>query len=499
MQSKKKNSLLEDLIFMVLIHFLLFFIYIFASTNYLNGNDASTDLLTNIMKDFKDGSKRFYDRLIVTQYEPNYPKISRIHYFPTYATEKEMAKHDRYLVHGVLYTELLNDEYLEDHWYDPDKSIIENSDFLEFKELKRRKVCINIMIRNGPLPYINALIMTLMKSHESDEELNTKLGAGHRLLSYTRLNILDTERYDRNYDDIRLKVMNLPFINLHSVQGKMSQNYVLKQFHSKRLNKIKDYIASAKLCIESDLPWCLMMEEFTVVPIDFLESLKHFVIAPLESYAKAHAYENDDPIGSFMSVLTLFSAYKETEQSVIEIHDVEYSKEKYETDRGKLNSERHNLNMDKLRREYEMYSIPNIASESIRGGFGAAMLFPLSTIKKEVLPMLESLKKDERNRVIMLKLGTKNDSEDVFDLEYEISVYTKRKRYRLEPSLVNRIGFYDDGFTQNDGREERTQQLGIENWWTDPRFVFEAGEYSEDREEWCSEEAYQDARECRDI
>jgi hypothetical protein len=223
------------------------------------------------------------------------------------------------------------------------------------------------------------------------------------------------------------------------------------------------------------------------------------VIAPLESYAKAHAYENDDPIGSFMSVLTLFSAYKETEQSVIEIHDVEYSKEKYETDRGKLNSERHNLNMDKLRREYEMYSIPNIASESIRGGFGAAMLFPLSTIKKEVLPMLESLKKDERNRVIMLKLGTKNDSEDVFDLEYEISVYTKRKRYRLEPSLVNRIGFYDDGFTQNDGREERTQQLGIENWWTDPRFVFEAGEYSEDREEWCSEEAYQDARECRDI
>jgi hypothetical protein len=242
-----------------------------------------------------------------------------------------------------------------------------------------------------------------------------------------------------------------------------------------------------------------MMEEFTVVPIDFLESLKHFVIAPLETYAKSHEYENEDPIGSFMSVLTLFSAYKEAEQSVIEIHDVKYSKEKYELDRGKLNSERHNLNMGELNREYEMYSIPNIASESVRGGFGAAMLFPLSTIKKDVLPMLELLKKDERKHVIMSKLGNKSDLDDIFDLEHEISKYTKRKRYRLEPSLVNRIGFYDDGFVQNGSHVERKQQLGIENWWTDPRFIFEAGEYREDREEWCSEEEYQDASECKDI
>lgn len=495
MQSKNRKSLLEDVILMVFIHFILFFIYIFASTNYLSGNYSNNDLLTDIMKDFKDGSKHLYEKLLVTRYEPNYPKISRIHYFPTYATEKEMAKHDRYLVHGILYTELLNDDYIAEHWYDPDKTIVEDRDFPEFEELEQRKVCINIMMRNGPLPYINALIMTLMKSHDSDEELNTKLGAGHRLLSYTQLNILDTERYDRNYDDIRIKVMNLPFIKLHSVP----KNFILNKFHNKRMNKINDYITSAKVCIESDLPWCLMLEEFTVVPIDFLESLKQFVIAPLETYAKSHAYENEDPVASLMSVLTLFSAYKEAEQSVIEIHDVKYSSEKYETDRGKLNSERHNLKMDELQREYEMYSIPNLASESVRGGFGAAMLFPLSTMKKDVLPMLELLKKQERNRLMLPNLGAKDDFEDVFDLEYEISVYTKQKRYRLEPSLVNRIGFYDDGFAPSGNRDKSKQQIGIENWWTDPRFVFEAGEYSEDREEWCSEEEYQDASECSDI
>jgi hypothetical protein len=47
---------------------------------------------------------------------------------------------------------------------------------------------------------------------------------------------------------------------------------------------------------------------------------------------------------------------------------------------------------------------------------------------------------------------------------------------------VNRIGFYDDEF---DSRHREENDLGITNWLTDPRFLFEAGPYREGSREYC--------------
>lgn len=492
---RRRKGILEDLVIMVFIHGFLVFIYTVTSTHY-NNNLSNHHGLIGLIKEFSSKSKYLSEKIFATTFEPNYPKITRVHYFPTFGTEKEMAKHDRYLVHGMLYSELLDKEYLDFHWYNPDETQIKEREFPVFEELEQRKVCINILMKNRPLPYINSLIMTLMMSHTMDEAIDSVLGAGHRLLSYVKINILDTEKQNDDYDDLRLKVMNLPFVQMHSVQSNKSLLSILP-LQSRRLDKIEDYIASSKVCIQSNLPWCLMMEEFTVVPIHFLRSLKRFVIAPLESYARTHMHEDDDAVRSLMSVLTLFSTYNEADNDVMKIHDINYSMDKYHKDRGMINSERRSIKAGESLREYEMYSIPNDTSGDVRGGFGSAMLFSLSIIQKDVLPMLESLKKKERKRLMMSNMGVNIiDAQGEFDLEYEIHKYTKRTRYRIEPSLVNRIGFYDDVFAEDNDQPRRL--LGITNWFTDPRFVFDAGEYWEGRKEWCSEEKYKNAPECKD-
>ena len=80
-------------------------------------------------------------------------------------------------------------------------------------------MCVNsITVKNREIPYINALIMSIMGSHELGEQnksLNTKIPFGNRLLSYIKLNLLDAER-----DGILMTMMisglksfNCPFWN----------------------------------------------------------------------------------------------------------------------------------------------------------------------------------------------------------------------------------------------------------------------------------------------
>lgn len=106
-----------------------------------------------------------------------------------------------------------------------------------------------------------------------------------------------------------------------------------------------------------------------------------------------------------------------------------------------------------------------------------------------------------------MKKKKKKDCDDTyFDLEMEFIKYTSGTKYIIEPSLINRIGFYDEDFyhhnnhyyhgdednnnnkNDNDFHEyddEYDERLGITNWLTDPRFLFEPGEYWEGKEMFC--------------
>ena len=494
---------------MIVLHFSIFFIYtIKCSPDETHGIQNQLQLQIHKFKhSYSDVNNYDSDRNInnkedriidpsnnqrgVRKYEPNYPQQTRIHNFPTYASQQETAKHDRYIIHGIMYTEMLSKEYLKKHWVIPDTS----KNYAPWKF--QRKVCININMKNRSIPYINSLLMTLMSSHSDGEKpgnMHKWVNGGARLLAFADLNLLDTERNDRNYDDLRRKIMDLDFLHLHRVMGSSGFFYV----RSRRLEQIENALASAIICVGSGLPWCLMMEEFTVVPKNFLDSLKRFVIAPLESYITTHRFEDGDSeripmndgeiIKHKMSGISLFSAYNSDAGDLMKIQDVKYSRSKYQDDRAKLDSERKSLDLEKYSYQYEMYPIYENDKNGADGGYDSAMLFHSSMVKNDMIPMLEDLLAAEKQKSSKFRFTTSNHRSneenpiDRLDLEKEFSIYTNVKRYRVEPSLVNRIGFYDEQF---DSGHRKEADLGITNWLTDPRFLFEPGPYSEGSDEYC--------------
>jgi hypothetical protein len=557
---------LMDIFLMALIHCLLFFIYAHHhSHSYYSrllparhdDTTATNDFLRQQLDRFKKGrshdnnnnnnnknndSNNNNDKINnnhIIHYEPNYPKLTRLHEFPTAASEKEMAKHDRYMIHSILYTEMLSQEYLYKHWKLPDNR--KRGGPWRFE----KKVCMTVRInnnnnnnkkqKNGKLPYVHALIMSLMGGHvqgEYREGLNKIVPAGHRLLSFVDLNLLRvdgrtqdgkeedlSDNDEDDEDDIQKKVWNLNFVKVHDIQhrhgyGKTTTTTTARtNYNSRKLEKIIQILESARICVESELPWCLVMEEYTVVSIEFLNSLKRFVISPLESFAASHRTDATESDGEVfrrkkkMSVISLFSAYNTETASVMRVHDVEYSRNQYERDRGKINSERKALGLEEYQFQYEMYPIVEKGTSSnggggggddddnsLKGGFDTAMLFHTSMVQSDLIPMLERMKRQEERRIAMerfkgffgLSHGGQGVVEQPLDIEREFSLYTGIKRYRVEPSLVNRIGFYDPDFIWN-GNDEfvQTSKLGITNWLTDPRFVFEPGEYYEGIDEYC--------------
>jgi hypothetical protein len=116
------------------------------------------------------------------------------------------------------------------------------------------------------------------------------------------------------------------------------------------------------------------------------------------------------------------------------------------------------------------------------------MLFHSSMVQNELIPMLQQLESAENARIVGGWFRSDQKDEvgvDSLDLEREFSLYTGIQRQRVEPSLVNRIGFYDQDFGGWQRGTSEKDRIGITNWLTDPRFLFEAGAFYEGREEFC--------------
>ena len=83
----------------------------------------------------------------------------------------------------------------------------------------------------------------------------------------------------------------------------------------------------------------------------------------------------------------------------------------------------------------------------------------------------------------MIIQKNQNHPTTYFDLERESALYMGVQRFRTEPSLVNRIGFYDEYYPGSWNNKDSTttnsydETKGITNWLTDQRYLFDAGSY----------------------
>ena len=180
-------------------------------------------------------------------------------------------------------------------------------------------------------------------------------------------------------------------------------------------------------------------------------------------------------------------------------HNVEYSQETYNRDRAKHDSERFTMKREhKHHDDYEFKPVPKGED-----GTNVAMLFTNHVTTTQLIPMLEELYKAEGNELLVKAIFRRKgdyteeskppeETYAYFHLERELALYMGVPRFRTEPSLVNRIlGFYDEYYPGSWNNKDSTttnsydDTIGITNWLTDPRFLFDAGSYWDDSVEYC--------------
>lgn len=324
-----------------------------------------------------------------------------------------------------------------------------------------------------------------MGSHNTGDDLfpaykRGRGSGGHQVLSYAQVHIVDTELHDLPYDEARQIIQSLPFVETHSIRETSLDFW--SGLTSRRLETIYQYLVAARVCQTSGLDWCLMMEEYTIVPMNFALKLKQFVTAPWQTYSHVHGKDGEsskEVLARSFSSISLFSSFNQDSNDPMMPHNIEYSQGRYMYDRAKLNSERYTLDLPAHHDTYQMKPV-------LKGddGANAAMLFTNHVTTTQLIPMLEKLYEAERFKLTGDYSGKSVMS---FDLEKELALYMEVPRFRTEPSLVNRIGLYDEYYPgSSDNRDSSYKQtIGITNWLTDPRFVFDAGRYWDDSVEYC--------------
>lgn len=318
-------------------------------------------------------------------YEPGYPVRNTVNDFKTQAVAEEIHKHDRLVVDGMAYMRDLSMEDMEKFRPKPE-------------QIHKRKLCINIAACNRRIPYIDTAMMTLMTG-QSPERLNT----------YAQVNLLNTERRREymHFDRMRNHLAKLPFVEIYNFSA-IDEPHAEYSF---RVQFLLDIIHGLKICLESGLKWCLMMEEDAVFPRNFIDDLDKFVIQPMET-------KRDE-----ISVISLYAYYNQVWLGPKRLVLPEYSRYDYKTDRAMGNMERKSKNLPR-------YS-PFFQVKPVDYPYGTvALLYPIETVEK-LIPYLEKQSKKPTT-----------DADVMINKNINFPAFMEKPRLQVEPSLINHIGFY---------------------------------------------------------
>ncbi len=379
--------------------------------------------------------------------EPGYPKNTHLVDYSTSATEKEIERHDRFLVQGMQYMS----SYLKSSASEINtrRKIIsddnkEGSTHTENNNSGKanHKVCLNIYLCNRRIPYINSLFMTLTSFSNKRSEQD--------FLQNAQVHLLNTEKRPGRTDFAYLKnrLSQLHFI--HNVHNITYPDEIYSQITDRELDFretfISDTISGLKICVQSGLPYCVMMEEDAVVPVDFMTLLLEQVIQPLE---KQGALNPKDGTGS-ISVVSLYSYYNLVFFGPHRLHYQRYSKNKYQDDRAKMNIERWGWNMLPYQPQF------HVKEKEYKYGT-VAMLYT----RQSAITLVKYLQNVGVNPI--------HNADEFINAEEYFPTVMGVKRKHVTPSLVNHIGYYSERMAHVKARGMFSQLN------TDSRFMYDAG------------------------
>jgi GR25 family glycosyltransferase involved in LPS biosynthesis len=382
--------------------------------------------------------------------EPGYPKDTHFVDYSTSATENEIEKHDRLLVQGfhTMTTHFKSRHFLSRTSTSTSvhDSKTKSSSDSNSSNSSNPTVCLNLYLCNRRIPYINSLFMTMM-SYSNDKSKQD-------FLNHAQVHLLNTEKRPNrmNFPYLTNYLSKLPFV--HSVHNITYADEIYANITDRELDFretfISDTISGLKICIHSGLPYCVMMEEDAVVPVDFMTLLMEQVIKPLERQGILNAKDGTSNETGSVSVLSLYSYYNLVFFGPHRLHYARYSKNKYQQDKAKINIERWSLGMPPYQAQYK------VTEKDYKYGTVAMFYTRQSAIK-----LVEYLQGVGVNPI-------RNADEFINSNEY-FPTTMGEKRKHVTPSLVNHIGYYSERMSHVKARGMFSQLN------TDSRFMYDAG------------------------
>ena len=209
---------------------------------------------------------------------------------------------------------------------------------------------------------------------------------------------------------------------------------------------ISDQLSGLNICIDSNLPYCLMMEEDAVVPVDFVETLLEQVIEPLE----LDGVLNGDSGKGEISLISLYAYHNLVFFGDARLHYASYSRGAYNEERSKSNTEREAEGLPPYQAKYK------VKNEDYMYGT-VAMLYT----RESALKLVTYLR--------MVGVDPHHNADEFMNANHYFPRYIGFPRKDVEPSLVNHIGFYSE-------RTADVKAMGMFSQLnTDARFTFDAG------------------------
>jgi len=365
--------------------------------------------------------------------ERGYPKLTHLVDYQTSAAEAEIQKHDRLLIQS-LFNFHLGGSFLRD------PSTIQSYTPTE-QHIAQRKLCLNVYICNRRVPYINTLL-TSLTSHSTEQSRET-------FLEKVEVHLLNTEKRPKwiDFPFVREVLEKLPFVHeIHNVTYRDTIYEDQEKELDFREQFISDQLSGLNICINSGLPYCLMIEEDAVVPVDFVQSLWEQVIEPLEKEGVLHPDGGEGKI----SLISLYSYHNLVHFGDERLHYPSYSTGKYNEERSKTNIEREAEGMPPYEAKYKVKDVDYMYGT-------VAMLYTRESAQK-LVTYLRSVGVDPEH-----------NADEFMNAKHYFPKYMGVPRRGVEPALVNHIGFYSE-------RMADIQAIGMFSQLnTDARFTFDAG------------------------
>lgn len=408
------------------------------------------DLISSFRR-YTDESQEFDKRHFAQVPERGYPKRTHLLDYETSATEQEIEKHDRLLVQGMYY---MKTTLFQDFWLDQGSkksaaartttfTAATTTTFTDTSMITSNNpsLCINIYLCNRRIPYINSLLMSLTSFTTHQNKMDMRKAQIRLINTENR-----PERLDFKY--MTQLLSKLPFV--HSVHNityydEIYQDVIQHRELDFRETFISDQLSGLNICIESGLPFCLMMEEDSIVPVDFMSKLWQYILTPLEEQGIIQM----DGTGQ-ISVLSLYAYYNLAVKGSQRLYYPEYAKEMYREDYARINSERFSQGMPPYAPMY------HVRDKDYMYGT-VAMLYT----RESAIKLVQYLRHVGVNPI--------HNADEFINCDLYFPKEMGVPRKHVQPSLVNHIGYYSERMGQIPERGMFSQLN------TDARFMYDAG------------------------